>query len=100
MVDKNTQGIILDPWMHHYADRSSGLSASEVRALFAVANRPEVVSLAGGMPYVRAISEDRIKETLNRVIDDRGPEALQYGSGQGHPLLREQIVQVMAIVVI
>jgi len=96
MVDKNTQGIILDPWMHHYADRSSGLSASEVRALFAVANRPEVVSLAGGMPYVRAISEERIKETLNRVIDERGPEALQYGSGQGHPLLREQIVQVMA----
>jgi 2-aminoadipate transaminase len=97
MVNQNTQGIILDPWMHHYADRSSGLSASEVRALFAVANRPEVVSLAGGMPYVRAISEERIKDTLVRVIDQRGPEALQYGSGQGHPALREHIVQVMAL---
>ena len=97
MVDKNTQGIILDPWFEHYAERSSGLSASEVRSLFAVANRPEVVSLAGGMPYVRAISPEQIKTTLNRVIDESGPEALQYGSGQGHPLLREHITRIMAL---
>ncbi len=29
--------------------------ASEIRALFAVAARPEVVSLAGGMPYISAL---------------------------------------------
>ena len=46
------RGNNLDPWYHHYAQRTSGLAASEVRALFAVASRPEVVSLAGGMPYV------------------------------------------------
>ena len=48
-------GISLDPWFDNYADRASGLSASEVRALFAVASRPEVVSLAGGMPFVAAL---------------------------------------------
>ena len=90
-------GISLDPWVEQYADRSSGLSASEVRSLFAVASRPEVVSLAGGMPYVRAIPDEMMKQTLNRVIDERGPEALQYGSGQGHPELREQIVEIMAL---
>jgi len=95
--ENNTQGIILDPWFEHYAERSSGLSASEVRSLFAVANRPEVVSLAGGMPFVRAISADQIKKTLSRVIDDSGPEALQYGSGQGHPLLREHITRMMTL---
>jgi len=41
-------GTPLDPWMHAYADRTHGMRASEIRALFAVANRPEVVSLAGG----------------------------------------------------
>lgn len=90
-------GISLDPWREHYADRSSGLSASEVRSLFAVASRPEVVSLAGGMPYVKAIPDAMMKDTLNRVIDERGAEALQYGSGQGHPELREQIVDIMAL---
>lgn len=97
MVHTPAHGISLDPWIDHYAERSSGLSASEVRSLFAVASRPEVVSLAGGMPYVRAIPEDQMKRTLERVIEERGPEALQYGSGQGHPQLREQIVEIMAL---
>ena len=43
------QGTNLDPWYSHYAQRTAGLSASEVRALFAVASRPEVVSLAGAL---------------------------------------------------
>src|SRR5919202_1195016 len=46
------------------------MTASEIRALFAVASRPGVVSLAGGM---------------------------QYGSGQGDPELRELICTVMAL---
>jgi DNA-binding transcriptional MocR family regulator len=90
-------GNNLDPWYDHYADRTAGLSASEVRALFAVASRPEVVSLAGGMPFVSALPQDRINDTLDRVMRDRGPTALQYGSGQGDPKLREQILEVMAL---
>ena len=41
----------IDRFVDRYARRTAGMSASEVRALFAVASRPEVVSLAGGMPY-------------------------------------------------
>jgi len=90
-------GNNLDPWYDHYADRTAGLSASEVRALFAVASRPEVVSLAGGMPFVSALPKDRLDDTLDRVMRERGPVALQYGSGQGDPKLREQILEVMAL---
>ena len=91
------QGINLDPWFNHYASRSSGLSASEVRALFAVASRPEVVSLAGGMPYVRALPESLVNGALEKVMKDNGPMAMQYGSGQGVPALREQILEIMAL---
>jgi 2-aminoadipate transaminase len=90
-------GNNLDPWYDHYADRTAGLSASEVRALFAVASRPEVVSLAGGMPFVSALPSDRLNDTLDRVMRERGPVALQYGSGQGDQRLREQILEVMAL---
>jgi len=90
-------GINLDPWLGHYADRANGLSASEVRALFAVASRPEVVSLAGGMPYVRALPDELVTGALDRVMRDQGPTALQYGSGQGVPALREQILDIMAL---
>lgn len=90
-------GISLDPWFENYADRASGLNASEVRALFAVASRPEVVSLAGGMPFVAALPVDRVTESLTRVMNESGQQALQYGSGQGLPALRERIVEIMAI---
>ncbi|WP_079314262.1 PLP-dependent aminotransferase family protein [Microbispora sp. GKU 823] len=69
--------------------------ASEIRALFAVASRPEVVSLAGGMPYVNALPLDLVSELVADLVTSRGSVALQYGSGQGDPALREQICEVM-----
>ncbi|MDA8580249.1 PLP-dependent aminotransferase family protein [Pontimonas sp.] len=93
----NPSGISLDPWFDNYAERASGLTASEVRALFAVANRPEVVSLAGGMPFVAALPFDNVTKTVQRVLGNAGPQALQYGSGQGLPELREHIMNIMAL---
>ncbi|MFI6456731.1 PLP-dependent aminotransferase family protein [Streptosporangium amethystogenes] len=71
--------------------------ASEIRALFSVASRPEVVSLAGGMPYVTALPLDVVGELVADLVARRGPVALQYGSGQGDPHLREQICDVMRL---
>ncbi|QWT24656.1 PLP-dependent aminotransferase family protein [Subtercola sp. PAMC28395] len=86
----------LDPWYNNYADRAAGLSVSEVRALFAVASRPEVVSLAGGMPAVSALPQHLVVESMAKVMAEQGSVALQYGSGQGVPRLREHILEVMA----
>lgn len=92
-----TPGTRLDPWFGSYAQRAHNMRASEVRALFAVVNRPEVVSLAGGMPYLEGLPLDTISETVQRVIATQGLSALQYGSGQGHEALREQILDVMRL---
>jgi 2-aminoadipate transaminase len=72
------------------------MTASEIRALFAVASRPEVVSLAGGMPYVDALPVHEIADAVSKMIRDRGAYAFQYGSGQGDPELRNQILDVMS----
>jgi 2-aminoadipate transaminase len=93
----SNQGTNLDPWYDSYADRTAGLSASEVRALFAVASRPEVVSLAGGMPYVAALPREMVLNSIEKVMADNGPMALQYGSGQGTPAIREHIMEIMAL---
>lgn len=95
MIDR--AGTSLDPWVNHYAARASGLSASEVRALFAVASRPEVVSLAGGMPFVSALPESFVMGALERTMRNHGPAALQYGSGQGVERLRAHIVEMMRL---
>ena len=68
-------GTRLDPWFHSYAQRAHGLAASEIRSLFAVASRPEVVSLAGGMPYVTALDLDAVADTVARLIRERGATA-------------------------
>jgi 2-aminoadipate transaminase len=91
------QGNNLDRWYDSYSERTAGLAASEVRALFAVASRPEVVSLAGGMPFVSALPRELVVGAMERVMQDAGPVALQYGSGQGFPRLREHILEVMAL---
>jgi 2-aminoadipate transaminase len=89
-------GSRLDRWVDTYAARTKGMTASEIRALFAVASRPEVVSLAGGMPYLSALPLDVVGDALSRLVAERGAVALQYGSGQGDPGLRERILDVMA----
>lgn len=73
------------------------MRASAVRALFAVANRPEVVSLAGGMPNIADLPLDIVGNTLAELVQERGQQAMQYGSGQGEPFIREQICEVMAL---
>lgn len=67
-----------------------------MRALFAVANRPEVVSLAGGMPNIADLPREALGRAVDRLIAERGTQAMQYGSGQGEPFMREKIVEVMA----
>ncbi|MBD7949419.1 PLP-dependent aminotransferase family protein [Oerskovia sp. Sa4CUA1] len=73
------------------------MRASEIRALFAVANRPEVVSLAGGMPYLEGLPLDVIADAMQKLVATRGTTALQYGSGQGDESLREKIVDVVRL---
>jgi DNA-binding transcriptional MocR family regulator len=90
-------GVNLDPYGDRYAARTRGMTASEIRALFAVASRPEVVSLAGGMPYTSALPLDAVAAAVADLVATRGPVALQYGSGQGDPELRELICTVMAL---
>jgi len=90
-------GTRLDSYVDRYAARTAGMTASEIRALFAVASRPEVVSLAGGMPNISGLPLDVVGSAIGDLIAGHGPVALQYGSGQGDPRLREQICDVMRL---
>jgi DNA-binding transcriptional MocR family regulator len=73
------------------------MTASEIRALFSVASRPEVVSLAGGMPNISGLPLDVVGDAIGDLVRTEGATAMQYGSGQGDPRLREQICDVMRL---
>ena len=87
----------LDSYVDRYAARTNGMTASEIRALFAVASRPEVVSLAGGSPYVSALPLDAVGDMIGELVARQGAKALQYCVGQGDPALREVICELMAL---
>jgi 2-aminoadipate transaminase len=87
----------LDRHLDRYAARTAGMTASEIRALFAVASRPEVVSLAGGMPNLAALPLETLSVQVAEIIAEDGLVALQYGSAHGVPVLREQICEIMAL---
>jgi 2-aminoadipate transaminase len=95
-VRTSDTGTTLDDYTDRYAHRVNGMTASEIRALFAVANRPEVVSLAGGMPYVAALPLDTVGNMISELVAQQGDNALQYGLGQGMLELRERICELMA----
>jgi DNA-binding transcriptional MocR family regulator len=90
-------GTRIDPFGDNYAAGARAMVASEIRALFAVAARPEVISLAGGMPCVSALPLDAIAHMAGQLIGGRGSAALQYSMAQGDPGLREMICEVMKL---
>jgi hypothetical protein len=55
-----------------FANRALGMKASEIRSLFAVASRPDIVSLAGGMPNLTALPMEVMAEVVNKLIQDNG----------------------------
>ena len=61
----------LDHYVDRYAARTHGMTASAIRALFSVANRPEVVSLAGGMPNIADLPLDVVGATLHDLVASR-----------------------------
>lgn len=86
-----------DAYTDRYAARAAGMVPSEIRALFSVVSRPEIVSLAGGAPYVSALPLDVIGDMLGELVAGKGAEVLQYGPAQGDVHLRERICEVMAL---
>jgi DNA-binding transcriptional MocR family regulator len=97
MTNEQQQGNNLDSWLDAYAARAETLAVSEVRALFSVVSRPEVVSLAGGMPYVAALPQELLAKAYHDLMAKKGNLAIQYGGGQGDLVLRDQIRELMAL---
>ena len=85
-----------DVFTPKYAGRAARMTQSEVRALFAVAARPDVISLAGGMPFVQALPGEEVLRVVEQVLRDRSWIALQYGAGSGQEGLKVRLVELMA----
>ena len=67
-----------------------------MRDLMAITERPEVISLAGGLPDTSTFPAEQLAAVMARVAADSSARALQYGPTEGMLATRETIARVMA----
>ncbi|WP_259780673.1 aminotransferase-like domain-containing protein [Aestuariispira ectoiniformans] len=85
-------------WNNLIAKDARALTASEIRDLLKVAERPEVISFAGGVPDPKLFPLGELSEVYADLMADdvAGRGALQYSISEGMPALRQWIAADLA----
>jgi DNA-binding transcriptional MocR family regulator len=84
-------------WNELFAGRVGGMSASEIRELLKLIERPEIISFAGGVPDPKLFPFGALASAYERIFRSNsgaGP-AFQYSISEGYPPLREWIAGLM-----
>lgn len=77
-----------------FSDRAKRMRASEIRELLKITQQPDIISFAGGLPNPQSFPREIIREVLCEVLEgEEATRALQYGSTEGIPQLREVILE-------
>jgi 2-aminoadipate transaminase len=79
-----------------FAARTSGMRSSAMREMMALTERPDVISLAGGLPDTSTFPPELFAQLMAHVAADSTARALQYGPTEGMAATMESIVEVMA----
>ena len=80
-------------WDYRFAQRTQRMAGSAIRELLKFTEEPDVISFAGGLPAPEVFPIDEFKKACILVLDDYGPQALQYGTTDGYIPLREMIAR-------
>jgi len=76
-----------------YSDRAGKMRKSVIRELLKVAQDPEIISFAGGLPNPDSFPIDDLLNIIETVMRQDGKKALQYGTTKGLPEIRESIAE-------
>jgi 2-aminoadipate transaminase len=79
-----------------FANRTQVMRSSAMRDLMAITARPEVISLAGGLPDTSTFPPRSFAAQMTRIAQESSAEALQYGPTEGFEETRGCIAEVMA----
>ncbi|BAP85283.1 aminotransferase [Paucilactobacillus hokkaidonensis JCM 18461] len=82
---------------YHFSDRVPKSDVDPVGDILKVAGDPKVMSFAGGLPAPELFPVKQVKAAADAVFDEKGQAALQYGSSQGVPELRDVIVDRLKV---
>jgi 2-aminoadipate transaminase len=87
--------IDLDKYDGFYAERTDNLRSSVMRDLMAIVARPEVISLAGGLPNTSSFPAKTLARVTHEIAMNSSAAALQYGPTEGFEETKKNIAKVM-----
>jgi 2-aminoadipate transaminase len=85
----------LERYASLFAERTRVMRSSAMRDLMEITARPEVISLAGGLPDTSTFPPASFAAQMTRIAQESSAQALQYGPTEGFAGTRECIREVM-----
>jgi len=88
--------VDFDKYEEFYAKRTFGMRSSVMRDLMAITARPDIISLAGGLPNTESFPAKTLAQVTHEVSINGSAAALQYGPTDGFEETKRNIARVMA----
>jgi 2-aminoadipate transaminase len=85
----------LERYSDLFAERTKVMRSSAMRDLMAITARPEVISLAGGLPDTSTFPPQTFAAQMTRIAQESAAQALQYGPTEGFEETKDCILAVM-----
>jgi 2-aminoadipate transaminase len=79
-----------------FAARTRGMKSSAMREMMALTERPDVISLAGGLPDTSTFAPELYAKLMSQIAATATARALQYGPTEGMAAAVDCVVEVMA----
>jgi 2-aminoadipate transaminase len=78
-------------WSQLFANRTHHMKPSVIREILKLTQRSQMISFAGGLPAPDLFPVEALRQAADRVLRERGREALQYSTTEGYLPLREWV---------
>jgi len=75
------------------SNSGKSMKRSAIREILKHLQQPGMISFAGGLPAPETFPVNDLKEIAVEILENNGPESLQYGTTEGDPLLRKMLVE-------
>ena len=75
----------------HFSQLARRIEPAAIRKVMALAGAPDVIAFTGGKPAPNLFPLEAIRQKTSTVLDEHGPESLQYASTDGYLPLRQWV---------
>ena len=79
-----------------YSLNARNMRKSVIRELLKLTRKPDIISFAGGLPAPETFPVEALRRAAERTFDRHSAAALQYGTTEGDPELKKEILEFEA----